>query len=252
MFMLKKLLGDFFSPLPICFLVVAIGLILDWGGWRKRLGRMLVVAGILWLLLTSGGPLPRWAIWQLEKEESPMSLPVPGVTLVHVLGSGHSSREDFPASVRLGEEGLKRLTEGVRVWRMCPGAKMLLTGYGGADATGNAEIMRRVAISLGVDEKAIVWDSSPRDTREELSRCRQELAGGGRVLVVSSASHLPRARLLCRSLGIDASYSAAYFHAAEGPWPSNWRHLLPGSGALRCSERAMYEGAGLVWAWLRD
>ena len=250
MFILKKLLGDFISPLPICLALLLVGLVLDWSGWRKRLGRGLVILGFLLLLLSSAGPLPRWAIWQLEKSESPLSAAEPGVTLVHVLGSGHSSRDDFPASVRLGEEGLKRLTEGIRVWRLCPEAKLLLTGYGGADPTGNGEIMRRAAMSLGVPEASIVCDCVPRDTREELTRCRAELGSQGRVVVVSSASHLPRARLLCRNLGINASFSAAHFHAAEGPWPANWRHLLPGSGNLRCSERAMYESFGLLWTWI--
>ena len=68
MFFLKKLISRFFFPVPLCAELLVLGLVLwSFTKWKK-LGRGLVVAGTVLLLVFSYPWLPRLALSRLESK----------------------------------------------------------------------------------------------------------------------------------------------------------------------------------------
>ena len=59
MFLLKKILGSLFLPLPLCLLVSFLGLFLLWRGKRELTGKVLVTIGLVALAILSYGPVSR-------------------------------------------------------------------------------------------------------------------------------------------------------------------------------------------------
>src|SRR5262245_30582148 len=58
---------------------------------------------------------------------SPLDHP-PRVSFVVVLGSWYSPRPDLPVTASMSFDGLARLTEGVRLVRLLPGARLVVSG----------------------------------------------------------------------------------------------------------------------------
>ncbi len=89
-----------------------------------------------------------------------------------------------------------RLIEGVRLHREIPGSKLILSGD-----NDSAEGMATMAEALGVSGEDIVPAFEPRDTEEE-SQQIAPIVGAQRFILVTSASHMPRAMGLFRKRGL--------------------------------------------------
>ncbi len=104
---------------------------------------------------------------------------------------------------------------------------------------------------LGVPEAAMLMESESRTTRENAVLTEKMLRerGTNRILLVTSAMHMPRALATFRKLGIDAIPAPTDFEAEppSGYWLLRW---LPDTDALDKSSRAMKEYLGMwVYRW---
>ncbi len=72
----------------------------------------------------------------------------------------------YPTS-ELTRAALMRLTEGLRISRMYPGSKLILSGYAGGREVSHARMMARVALALGVPKTDIILLETAKDTSEE-------------------------------------------------------------------------------------
>lgn len=237
------------SPLGLVLMVVAAGLVLmrlD----RRRLGRWTLIAALGLLLVFSSEPLARLLLIPLESRYPPLESTegLEDVDWVVVLGSHASSDSDRPATTRLSGVAALRLMEGIRLHRSLPGSRLILSGGTAFAGAPSATVMSRAALDLGADPAYLVVHPGPRNTVEEMARLRETLTGR-RFILVTSASHMPRAMSLARAQGLDPI-----------PAPTVWRtrnqdgdprRFLPSSTGLAMSERALHEYAGLVWAGLR-
>src|SRR5262249_53022148 len=91
---------------------------------------------------------------------------------------------------------------------------------------------------------AIVNDGQSLNTIENIRNVRA-LIGGGRVALVTSASHMPRALRLAAQAKLDVgAFPTGYtsIPATREPW-SNW---LPSLDALSVSTRALHEWVALA------
>ena len=105
-----------------------------------------------------------------------------------------------PPSARLA----RRIERGVWLYRRGVAPVLLLSG-GGNGPVPEAEIMRRGALARGVPDAALVIDPKSRDT---LGNARETAAllcerGLRSIVLVSDATHLPRAALLFRLAGVE-------------------------------------------------
>ena len=177
------------------------------------------------------------------------------VNYIVVLGGGHKSDTRIPISSLLSRTSLMRLTEGIRIYRMNPNAKLLLSGYNGNDAISNAEAMAAVAQTFGIPKEDIIMAKLPKDTAEEAAHWSEYL--GSNLLenqnfaVVTSAMHLPRAMYLFHNKGQRPVPAPTEFRTA-GNQTLTWRSWFPSAGSLALFERAWHEYLGKIWAMIRS
>lgn len=201
LFTLKKVLGGMMLPLPLLLLLIALGIALLWFSRFQRTGKLCVSLGWLMLLLLSLQPVAdsllkpiedKYPTWRGEKR----------VQYVVVLGGGYTWNPDWAPSSNLINNSLPRLTEGIRLWYENPGSKLIFTGAAAkTNPVSTAEAGARVAESLGIPRSEILVLDKPKDTEEEAAAVKMAI-GDAPFLLVTSASHLPRAMIFFRRAGL--------------------------------------------------
>ena len=144
---------------------------------------------------------------------------------------------------------MTRLVEGSRLQKMIPGAKLLLSGGRVFDPVADAEVMAKLALSIGVDRQSMVLETASRDTEDE-AKLIKEMVGNDPFLLVTSASHMPRSMALFNKLGMKPIPAPTGYMVKETQG-SNPRMFFPSVDGLRKAETAFYEYLGLAWAKLR-
>lgn len=91
-------------------------------------------------------------------------------------------------------------------------AKLLLSGDNRFPDYNEPESMRRLAISLGVPDSALVLDFAGRRTYDTCYRARF-IFGVKKAILISQDWHLPRAIYLCDQFGIESTGVTAVGHA---------------------------------------
>jgi uncharacterized SAM-binding protein YcdF (DUF218 family) len=113
-----------------------------------------------------------------------------------------------------------------------------------SDAPREAELAARMLANWGVDRARLVVEPNSRNTREnavESARIARE-RGWARLLLVTSAAHVPRAVGCFRAVGIEPDVLPVDFHAARHPL--QLARLAPRSRALAESADVVRELAG--------
>ena len=123
--------------------------------------------------------------------------------------------------------------------------------WGDSDMQSEAEASRKVLGTLGVRREAIVVEGGSRNTRQNAILTARIAAERGirRILLVTSAWHMPRAAAAFRRTELDVAPAAAD-HAGLAATPRILR-ILPQAGALSLSTRALSEYLGLLVYRLR-
>ncbi len=245
MFALKKLVGAALMPLSIVFWLLVAGVWLLWRGRRPRLARGLITAALA-VLVIAGGAFPSTVVTGWFEHVEHAAEPADGVRWIVVLGGGHSHDEALPVSSRLSDHTLKRLAEGVRLWRAADDARLFLSGGTTRHPVTEAEEMRHMAVLLGVPEAAITIDPDSLDTAEQAATIAERL-GDTPFLLVTSAVHIPRAVAMLESRGARPIPAATGYRSLDQPW-YRW---LPGSHGIERTTAAWHEVLGRVWAALR-
>ncbi len=250
--MFKKIVAPLFFPVPLCLEILLLGIFLLWFTRRKKAGKIVVSVGIVLLGILSYG-FPSVALLRALEQKSPPLLQLDGsgdVKWVVVLGGGHTSDPRFPVTSQLGGSSLARLVEGIRLHRMLPGSKLVLSGGGVFDPVPNAEVMAGVAIAIGVDPQDLVLESLSKDTKDE-ARLIKEIVGKDRFVLVTSASHMPRSMALFEKVGLDPIPAPTDHCVKERQGGLSPGMFFPSAGRLGTAERVVYEYLGLAWARLR-
>ena len=106
-----------------------------------------------------------------------------------------------------------------------------------------------MAQSLGVPEEDIITLDKPKDTEEEAAAVKQAI-GDTPFLLVTSASHLPRAMIFFQQAGLNPLPAPANQLAIDSPL-NPWERAIPSPAWLMHSDRASYETLGRVWQRLK-
>jgi len=98
---------------------------------------------------------------------------------------------------------MRRVECGIRLYRDGAAPLLLLSG-GGSGPVPEAEIMRQIALSCGVPDRALLVEMRSDSTVENAREAARLLRPRGvrEVLLVSDRSHLPRAALLFHLAGL--------------------------------------------------
>jgi uncharacterized SAM-binding protein YcdF (DUF218 family) len=262
MFLVKKFLSRILFPVPLCLELLVAGLLLLWFTKRQRTGKTLITLGVILLASLSHssvadrllGPLeskyPAWAATaEMSDDSSRPDRADHRPKSVVVLGGGYSPDPRRPVTGRLSDAALARLVEGIRVHRELPGAKLLLCVGAQAKSDDEGEQMTQLAATLGAKPADVSLIRGARDTEEEMEAIHG-VVGDEPIVLVTSASHMPRAMDLAQAQGLNPTAAPTDYRAERKQWdhPSDF---FPDAEGLRGSERAVYEYLGRAWTKLR-
>ena len=243
-FFLKKFITFFVEPLGLIVTLLAIGLYLLHVK-RVHFAKVFFSAGLFLLLLFSYPPFANFLVQNLENQYPKFDYKS-NVKYIHVLGSGHNTDPSQPISSQISSTGTKRVLEGVIIHKNLPNTKIIFTGYAGDTNTTNAVMNAKLAHALGVDYKDMIINGKPTDTKEE-ALFTKTLVGDAPFVLVTSATHMPRAMMLFTSLGMHPIPAPTNYYKSE------FRGYLrkPEPVYFYISSIAMHEYLGILWAKLR-
>lgn len=249
LFILKKYIGGLLLPLPFLLMLMGLALCLLWfSRWQKSAKAILSVSWLV-LLLISLQPVADKMLKPIE-DSYPTWRGSEKVDYIVVLGGGYTWNPEWAPSSNLINNSLPRVTEAIRLWQENPGAKMIFTGARAiTNPVSTAEAGARVAESLGVPRSQIIVLDLPKDTEEEAAAVAKTI-GQQPFLLVTSASHLPRAMIFFRHAGLNPIPAPANQLAIASPL-NPWERIIPAPVWLMHSDRAIYESVGRVWQWLK-
>lgn len=247
LFLLKKVVGELMNPLSIGLLITFVGLTALYLE-RLRAAKQLLSLSFVWIALVSYGPVSDMLVRALEQSYPALIETPVGIDYILVLGNGHKSDAALPISSQVSATALKRLNEGVRHYYRLPGSKLIVSGYNGLyDPNTHAAMQKKMALSLGVDADDIIMFETAKDTVEE-AMMMKKIVGEKPFILVSSATHMPRAYKIFTSLGLNPIAAPTdYYAVGESEWVQ-----MPDGSALQGSEKAFHEYYGLIWERIKQ
>lgn len=244
---LKALVATLAMPFPVFLVLVATGILLRIAG-RRRVGGIVMAGGVLLLALAAWGPVAEGLLAPLENRYPPVTdvSGLDNVAAVVVLGGGWQPKPEWPVTSQLHESSAIRLFEGLRLLRAWPQARLIVSG---ASWRGDLEPVAfgyaKAARELGVSEERITILDTPVDTAQEAYTVRAALGAEPRFVLVTSASHMPRAMRHFQWVGLDPIPAPTQYLTGrlKREWLEFW---IPSANHLRKTERACYEYLGLL------
>ncbi len=251
---LSKLLPIFVYPLGLGCLLLLAGLLL----YRQpRLQRAALILALL--VLWAGGN--RFVALGLARSLEWRYLPqadLPQAEAIVVLGGGTASQEPPRPLVEVNGAG-DRVIYAAYLYRQGSAPYLLLSG-GNIDWLGEhtgtpAEDMARLLELMDVPASALWLQPDSRNTYEDALYSKKILDEKGihRILLVTSALHMPRAVGLFERQGFEVIPAPTDFNVTQEDW-QNLLHagftarlisLLPGAGNLNMTTNALKEYFGL-------
>jgi len=139
---------------------------------------------------------------------------------------------------------LSRLSEGVFLHNRLPETKLLLTGRSAFKGIiPQAEVMGHVAKEWGVKAEDIVIEGEAKDTKDHAIYVK-EIVGRDKFILVTSASHMPRAMALFRKYGMEPIPAPTDYMVKKREGEVTPGVFFPSAGSLEKAERAPVPSAG--------
>ena len=267
---LSKLLPLFFYPLGLSSLLIAIALAnLLWRSKRSRnasvasksltlfkknrLSSILLGIALAILILSSNEIFSKWLVRSLEWQNLPNG-ELPQAEAIVVLGGGTRPRIAPRPWYEINEAG-DRILYGSWLYKQDKAPLLLVTG-GRAEwlgEGGNPESEDRAAIAeiMGVPPSAIIQESQSFNTRDNAVNTKQILdkRGINKILLVTSAMHMPRSLEIFRKNGIESIPAPTDFLSVNNENNKGWASvldILPSTDALKNTTNAIKEYIGLM------
>lgn len=259
LFLLKKFVSFWLMPLPLSALLLSLGLLFLFWKKKLKLGRSLVLLGFGVLLVFGNKAVSRQLVSSLENSY-PARLAAESASLsqdpelarcgyIMILGSGHQDAEELPAASRLSESARARLVEGVRLARLLPDAKVIVSGPAEVGGRTHASVLAASAVSLGLEPKRLMLIDTALDTESEAAQAKA-LVGDAPLALVTSAWHLPRAAALFQRQGMRVVPCPSDY-LGQSPKPLRLSDYGWEVESLGRSTAAVHEYLGLLWQKLR-
>lgn len=249
---LSSYLTNLIIPFNLSLTLVVLGLVLGLFRLRKTCGA-LIVAGLLWALAWS---LPITSIWaggalenrypHLPPSESPTA------DAIVVLGGNTANGRANWFLPYDKETAVVRVDTAAQLYLAGRAPKVLLSGGALEGDVSEARGMAHSIRQQGVPESALILENSSRTTYENAALTEDQLKsrGIGKVLLVTSALHMPRAMAAFSKQGVEAIAAPnppQIVEPADGSLPL-W---LPDQRTFDASRSILKEYTGLFVYWLR-
>jgi len=255
---LSKFLPIFFYPLGlVCFLLIAAFFLRK----KERTRNVLMAAsiGILWLGGTSlvSINLARSLEWRYLPPKE-----VPSADVMVVLGGGTDANVYPRSGVEINGAG-DRVLYAARIYKEGKAKYILLSGgeitWMNATSSTPADDMAEILEFMGVPKETLWLENKSQNTHENavFSKAILDEKGIKKVLLVTSAMHMPRAVALFQKIGleviplpVDYSVTRADISWNSQDWLGQLFGLLPSTGNLSATTNALKEYFGIFTYWL--
>ncbi len=267
---LSKLLPLFFYPLGLSSLLIAIALvILLWRSKRSpnttnssklislfkknRFASTLIGLALVILLLSSNEIFSKWLVRSLEWQYLP-NADIPQAEAIVVLGGGTRPRIAPRPWYEVNEAG-DRILYGSWLYKQRKAPLLIVTGgraeWLGEGGNPESEDMAAIAELIGVPPSAIIQESQSFNTRDNAINTKEILTKRGinKILLVTSALHMPRSMEIFRKVGVEAIAVPTDFLSVQNENSKGLAavlELLPSVDALRNTTNAIKEYIGLL------
>ncbi|MFT5439018.1 MAG: uncharacterized SAM-binding protein YcdF (DUF218 family) [Alphaproteobacteria bacterium] len=247
MFILSKIFLFVINPGVWVACVLFIGTVLLWTR-RKSLGRSIVTAMTVFLTLIAVLPVGQIMLGPLENR-FPATDKVDGqVHGIIVLGGTISQHLTADRGQPALTDGAERLTEFVKLARDYPAAKLIFTGGSGkifGQALKETDTARLFFKNMALDIERVTFESESRNTLENarFSYRLMKPSPRERWILITSASHMPRAMGVFRKAGWKPLAYPVDFHTLKD---YAWGPGFDLVGGLSALSHGLYEWFGLV------
>lgn len=233
MFFLKKLIAYFILPPGLLVIAFAVLGLLT----KRKLEKLIAFSFALFVYLLSIEPV-KDVLYKPLEDAYPVPSKPEGDAIV-ILGGGA-----YNTGILTGDS-TKRLLTGFVLHKQTD-LPIILSGGASIGVLPEAEVMKELLLTLGVDKGKIYTEVNSRDTEENAQEVKKlcERLRCRRVILVSSAYHMRRAVLSFQKAGLEVV-----------PYPTDFKRdmkynlysLLPKMGVFADSYKALREYLGLAW-----
>lgn len=255
----SKLLPLFVYPLGLACVLMVVALVMWWR--RSRWVPVPLSLALIVLLLASNTWVANSLVRSLEWQQLPPK-ELPTADAIVLLGGATKSAFPPRPGVDLSEGG-DRVFYAAQLYRegkaplvIASGGRIAWRGGGPSESADMAEILK----TLGVPSSAILQDPSSLNTYQNAVNVRQIMKKRDirRVLLVTSAMHMPRSLQIFKRQGIEAIaaptdflVSQQEFEEANSSPQATVLSLLPDTDRLEKTTLALKEYMGMVVYRLR-
>lgn len=243
------------QPSSLCALAILIGLSVLALTRLRRLGFAFAFGGLTLLLAGGFLPIGNYLILPLEERFANEALPdrserIDGIIILGGFEDGWVSAGRNGLAVN---EAAERLTEGVRLARLWPQAKIIFSGgVGGLLGRGSdaAGPVGGFLEDVGIDQGRIVLEPKALNTFQNAMFTRDILKPkpGDKWLLVTSAYHMPRSIGVFRAAGFDVAAAPVDFRTRDNRDLARLFSSIP--DGLKRFDLGVREWIGLVGYWL--
>jgi uncharacterized SAM-binding protein YcdF (DUF218 family) len=201
---LSKLLPLFIYPLGFASLMLVIALLTFWK--RPRLAAIAIFLALLAILLPSNSWVSNSLVRSLESQYLPTTIPT--ADAIVILGGAVRPQVAPRPWIDVTEAG-DRPIYGAQLYLQGKAPLIILSGgriaWQGGGASEAAD-MAKLVEALGVPTNVILQDSTSLTTRENAVNVKKIMQDQGiqKILLITSAVHMPRSMAIFEKLGMDA------------------------------------------------
>ncbi|MGB3136520.1 MAG: YdcF family protein [Nodosilinea sp.] len=257
---LSKLLPLLIYPLGLtCLLLVAALICLK---RRPRWAAAAIALALLLLVVSSNSWVATEAMRSLEWRYQDTT-DLPEAQAIVVLGGAINPQFPPRPWIDVRDEG-DRVLHGARLYLEGKAPLLVFSGgritWGQSQSRSEAADMVELAAALGVPRSAMLTEPDSLNTFENAAYTQVLLANRDveRILLVTSAMHMPRSLAIFRKQGFEAIPAPTDFHVAKVPrdpaqttWQGRTLSLIPQTENLHYLTRALKEYLGIVIYWLK-
>jgi uncharacterized SAM-binding protein YcdF (DUF218 family) len=244
-FALLKIVANLVTPPASLAVAVLLALLASLVGWR-RLARLVLALGIAHTLVLAFQPVADLLMGHLEAMARTAERQAPACCYDAIVVLGGAISPAHPPEQPLPDlnESADRVWHAARLFHRGLAPRIIVSGgsflarYGGP-ATTEAEAMRVFLVDLGVPAAAITDEGKALNTIENIRNVRA-IVGQGRVALVTSAYHMPRALQIAARAGLSVGAFPTDFMAVRVIRPP-WDNWLPSLNGLEESVIALRE-----------
>jgi uncharacterized SAM-binding protein YcdF (DUF218 family) len=230
---------------------------------RSRLVKISTGIGLAILWIGGNNWLSTGLVRSLEWQYLPPEV-LPEADIIIVLGGGTEAAQYPRQTVEVNGSG-DRLVYASWLYHQGVASKLLLSGgyipWLGERDSSPAEEMATILGMLGVPEDALMLETESLNTYENVLYCKEivEREGFSRIVLVTSAQHMPRSVALFEKQGLEVIPAPTDYSVTQERWERLWEpsftaqafNLLPSVGNLSATTSAMKEYLGILMYSIR-